>query len=231
MKLSKDPITGKMRYATKVATTKREAQAPLARMVTDAQSPQARGSESTVAILFLDTRLATRRVERMVYAGHIRLHVLRILDRAGSSLNVQDLEKWYVTLRRLLDGLKRKVRRALERSLTRLGPPEAAEQNPTLTTTNPGRPDVAMMAECSRSATFEAGEGGADDDRRDCSMTRMLVPGKLRPITASGGPSDPTPPRTLRLWTQTCLSERVIETYGASQPAPRSAGSHRSGRR
>lgn len=103
MKFGLDPGTGKWRFLTKSAKTKREAQQLLTQMLHSAQSGQAGASAATVETL-IDTWLATGgpagESTRLVYQDYIKLHVLPHLGTIPvNRLRVQDLERWYVTLR------------------------------------------------------------------------------------------------------------------------------------
>ena len=103
VRLGKDPATGRWRFATRTAKTKREAQRLLTELLHEAASGKAGSSGATVATLietWLETGGPAGESTRFVYQGYIKLHVLPHLGAIPvNRLRVQDLERWYVTLR------------------------------------------------------------------------------------------------------------------------------------
>ena len=103
VRLGKDPATGRWRFATRTAKTKREAQRLLTELLHEAASGKAGSSGATVTTLietWLETGGPAGESTRFVYQGYIKLHVLPHLGAIPvNRLRVQDLERWYVTLR------------------------------------------------------------------------------------------------------------------------------------
>jgi integrase len=101
----RDPATGKRRFKTAVATSKREAHRLIHQLVAevdgDAGTPAA-GTAMTLAEL-IETWLATGgpdgEATRNVYRGYIKLHIVPHLGSVPvRRLRVEDLDRWYVTL-------------------------------------------------------------------------------------------------------------------------------------
>jgi integrase len=102
--LGVDPATGKRRFISRTVMTKREAQKVLTELLHQAAAGQAGTSAATIETL-IESWLATGgpagESTRLVYLSYIKLHVLPHLGSVPvNRLRVQDLERWYVTLRK-----------------------------------------------------------------------------------------------------------------------------------
>jgi integrase len=103
VRLGKDPATGRWRFATRTAKTKREAERLLTELLHEATAGKAGSSGATVETLietWFETGGPAGESTRIVYRGYTKLHVLPHLGAVPvDRLRVQDLERWYVTLR------------------------------------------------------------------------------------------------------------------------------------
>lgn len=101
--LGVDPATGKTRFISRTVMTKREAQKVLTELLHQAAAGQAGTSAATIETLierWLAAGGPAGESTRLVYRGYIKLHVLSHLGSVPvNRLRVQDLERWYVTLR------------------------------------------------------------------------------------------------------------------------------------